>query len=284
MLCMVSNAIPPRARELGTALRQARDARKVSQRELARLIGRNSSHITRWESGELIPTEADTATVLGVLRVTGSERDRLLELAREAADPNWIAPGVDKQLGALMAYERAAERITEVNPLLIPGLLQTADYARAIMLGAGATRGEADHRAALRVSRREVLDADEPGEVIALIGKHALTSAPCSPNVMLGQLRHLLKMVEKDHVTIQILHMDGQYSAALEGAFIVIEFPSADPIVHLEHYRSSATITDPRDVRDFQAAVDTLRRDAMSPVRTTELIAETARNYETEPT
>jgi transcriptional regulator with XRE-family HTH domain len=282
---MPRSADTPRARELGAALRRARDDMGMTQRALASAIGRRaSSHIARWESGELSPSETDTATVLGVLRVTGSERDRLLELARAAADPNWIAPGVDKQLAALMEYERTAERITDVSPLLIPGLLQTGDYARAIMFGAGATRGEADHRVALRLSRRDVLTRAEPGEFVALIGEHALSSAPCTPKVMLEQLQHMLRSARTDHITIQMLTMDGQYSPALQGAFMLLEFASTRPVVHLEHYRSSATITDTKDARDFQAAVDTLRREAMSPGRTTELIAEITEKYEMECT
>lgn len=279
MRCMPSSADTPRARELGAVLRQARNNMGMTQRQLGQVIGRNSSHITRWENGQLAPSETETATILGALRVTGPERDRLLELARKAADPNWLAPGIDKQLAVLMEYERTAERITDVAPWLIPGLLQTAEYTRAIMLGAGATRGKADHRAALRLSRRDVLTRAEPVTLLALIGEHALRSAPCSESVMLEQLQHLQKMARMDQITIQAIRMDGQYSPALHGAFMLLEFATTRPVVHLEHYRSSATITDAKDVRDFQTAVEDLRREAMSPVWTTELIAEITGNY-----
>jgi hypothetical protein len=68
--------------------------------------------------------------------VTGDERDRLLQLARDATDPNWVAPGVGTSPPS-PEYERTATNITNVEPLMIPGLLQTADYARSIMLSAG---------------------------------------------------------------------------------------------------------------------------------------------------
>jgi Domain of unknown function (DUF5753) len=66
--------------------------------------------------------------VLVVLRVTGEERGQLLQLARDAADPNWVVPGVAKQLAALIQDEEVATHIVNVQPLVIPGLLQTEDY------------------------------------------------------------------------------------------------------------------------------------------------------------
>lgn len=272
---MPSSADTPRARQLGAELRHARDQIGMSGRELGKLIGRASSHIARWENGKLIPSEADTATVLGVLGVTGQERERLLDLAREAGDPNWVAPGQDRQLAALMDYEQNATRITSSAPLLIPGLLQTADYARAIMMGAGATRGEAEQRVAVRLGRRDVLTRPKAVQLVALLGRHALQSAPCPAEVMTEQLQHLLTIGARENISIQMLGLDGHYSPALEGPFVLIEADGVKPVVHLEHYRSSATITDAKDVRDFQAAAETLRREAMGPEDTSELIAKT---------
>ena len=140
---MPSTADTPRARQLGAELRAARKAAGLSTSELGTRLGRSHTHVSRWENGKLTPREADVGAVLGILGVTGDERERLLQLARDAGDPNWVAPGVGKQLTVLTEYERTAQRITDVEPLLIPGLLQTGNYARSIMLGAGATRGEA---------------------------------------------------------------------------------------------------------------------------------------------
>jgi transcriptional regulator with XRE-family HTH domain len=278
---MASTADTPRARQLGAELRQARKVAGLTTHQLGSQLGRAHTHISRWENGRLLPSEADAAAVLGILGVIGEERDRLLELARDAADPNWVAPGIDRQLAALTEYERTAHTIIDVEPLLIPGLLQTADYARAIMVGgAGATRGEIDQRVMFRMGRRDVLTRRNPVQLVAVLGEYALRQPPCERAVMGDQLRQLAKWAALDNVVVQVIPMDHTYTPALEGPFVLIEFDRAKPVVHLEHYRSSTTITDARDVRDYQSAADSLRRVAMSPAATEELIAELADEME----
>ncbi|MEV0699384.1 DUF5753 domain-containing protein [Saccharopolyspora sp. NPDC050389] len=243
-------------------------------------LGRSHTHTSRWENGRLTASEADAGAVLCILGVTGQERERLLQLARDAGDPNWVAPGVDRQLAALTEYERTALTITDVQPLLVPGLLQTADYARSIMIGAGTTRGEAERRVTFRLGRRDVLTRRKPVKLVAIIGEHALRYPPCDRDVMLEQLHHLAKWNELDNVSIHAIPIDHAYSPALEGPFVLIEFERAKPVVHLEHYRSSTTITDASDVKDYLAAADTVRRDALSADHTTALIRQIADDME----
>lgn len=270
---MASTADTPRARQLGAELKALRNAAKMTTTQLGHLLERSHSHISRWENGKLIPTTEDTAAVLAVLGVTGPRRERLLALARDAADPNWVAPGLDRQLAALMEYEKTAVRIVNVEPLMIPGLLQTADYARSIMIGAGATRRDADERVEHRMGRKSAI-ARKGVEFTAVIGAHALYFPPCPENVMTKQLRHLLTMAERPNITIVALPLECEYSPALEGPFVLLEFEKSKPVVQLEHYRSTTTITDARDVRDYQqAADDILHRDALSPEETLKLVA-----------
>lgn len=252
----------------------------MSTRALGALIGRGSSHISRWETGRLIPSETDAATVLGALGVTGDRREELLELARDAADPNWVAPGLDRQLAALTEYERTASLITNVQPLLIPGLMQTADYARSIMIGSGATRGEADQRVTFRLGRRDVLTRRKAVAYVAVIGEHALRYPPCARPVMAEQLRQLITLSEIATLTLAVVPLGTGYSPALEGPFVLIEFERAKPVVHLEHYRSSATITDARDVTDYQDAAARVRRAALSAAESVRLCAAIAEEME----
>lgn len=277
---MASTANTPRSRQLGAELREARKLAGLTTHQLGYQLGRSHTHISRWENGKLTPSEGDTGAVLGILGVTGGERDRLLDLARDAGDPNWIAPGINRQLAGLVDYERTARTITDVQPLLMPGLLQTADYARSIMVGAGATQGEADQRAKYRVGRREVLTKRSAARYVAFIGEYALKHPPCDRDTMSDQLRQLDELTALDNVTIRILPMDHMYHPALEGPFVLIEFTRQDPVVHLEHYRSSATITDAGDIQDYQSAADSLRSVAMSPEASSELIAKFANEME----
>ncbi|WP_093274585.1 helix-turn-helix domain-containing protein [Saccharopolyspora shandongensis] len=277
---MASTADTPRARQLGAELRAARKAVGMSTQVLGAKLGRSHTHISRWENGKLTPSEADAGAVLGILGITGDERERLLQLAKDAGDPNWVAPGIDRQLAALTEYERTARTITDVQPLLIPGLLQTADYARSIMIGAGTTRGEADRRVTFRLGRRDVLTRRNPVELVAVIGEQALRYPPCGREVMLEQLHHLAKWAELDNISIHVIPLDHGYSPALEGPFVLLEFDRAKPVVHLEHFRSSTTITDASDIKDYQAAADTVRGDALSADLTTALIKQIADDME----
>lgn len=276
---MAGTGATPRAHALGAEIRHARTEAHIGFRDLARRLGMSHTVLSHWESGRRAPSAEDLSGLLGVLGVTGDERDYMLELARAAADPNWVTPGVGKQLSALMEYERTATAISEVNPLLVPGLLQTSDYARAIMDRSGASSGDANHKVTLRVGRRDALERGI--EFTALIGEHVLLYPPCERSIMAAQLRHLLACAERDNVTIQAVPMDSEWTPMHSGPFLLLEFRRATPVVHLEHYRSAVTLTDARDARDFRDAKDKVREVAMSPDRTTELIAEVADKMET---
>ncbi|WP_089302683.1 helix-turn-helix domain-containing protein [Haloechinothrix alba] len=271
----------PRARALGAELQHLRELAGLSTRQLAAQLGKNNVTITRWETGQYPPTAEDAARLLGTLGVTGAYYDELVEMARDADDPNWVLPGVDKQLSALIKFERTATLMVDVQPLLIPGLLQTSDYARSIMLAAGGSEGDADHRVQIRMGRREVLTRNRPVEFVAVIGEYALRYPPCDRLVMADQLAHLRSWSRMDNVTVQVLPAEQGWSPALDGPFLLLEFPRARPIVHLEHYRSSVSLFNKRDVADYQEAADTVRKAAMSPEDSVELIADIANTVET---
>lgn len=259
---------------MGAELREARKRAGLSMQQLGDQLGRAHSDVSRWESGKRLPSVADTAAVLGILGVTGPERDRLLQLAKDAGDPNWVAPGLNKQLAGLIADEKTAQRIINVEPLLVPGLLQTEDYARSIMRGAGATIGETDSRVLIRLGRQNVLNRRNAPDFLAVIGEHALRYPPCPPSMMCEQLDRLLTDARRPNITILVLPMDVGYSPALEGPFVLHEFDRGEPVVQQEHYRATTTLTDIRDVRDYRAAVDAIQRQALTAEHSATLISE----------
>lgn len=279
---MAGTSETPRARALGAEIRHAREAAGVGFRDLARRLDISHTVLSHWESGRRPPSAEDVAGLLGILNVTGEERDQLLQLARDASDPNWVTPGLDKQLAALIEYERTATIITEVNPLLIPGLLQTRDYAHSIMQADQFDLGDATHRAIVRTGRRDVLDRQDPPEFRALIGEHALRYPACAAPLMAVQMRSLLKWGQLDNINIQIVPMATGWTPMHSGAFVLMQFEKAKPVIHLEHYRSSVTLTDGGDGKDYQAAADMVRRAAMSTDDSAALIADVAQRLEAE--
>jgi transcriptional regulator with XRE-family HTH domain len=269
-----------RALQLGAELRDARKRADMTVARLADALGYHHSTISRWERGESTPSEADTAAVLAILGITGEERDHVVDLARHDDIPDWVAPGIGKQLAALIEYERIAHTITEVNPLLIPGLLQTREYSLSLMLGAGLARGQAEQGTVVRMGRQEVLTRRKPGNFLAIVGEQAIRSPACDDETMIEQLHHLLAMAARPNIDIHLLPFSAGYTPALEGQFILLEFHRDKPVVHLQSYWSASMITNIRAVQSYQAAVDSIRHKAMTPKESIDLIEEIVNDLE----
>jgi transcriptional regulator with XRE-family HTH domain len=269
------------ARELGAELRALREQRELNTRQMAERIGVSHANISHWETGNrLVPLDR-LAAILDALDVGPDDRERLLGLRRQAEGPGQFmagVPSIGQQLAQLIEYESTASRITDVSPLTVPGLLQTGEYARAV-LGEGP---DTETRVALRMGRREVLTRRRnPVEFIALIDSEVLVRPFAAQDVMLEQLQHLLHMAEYPNVTIQIVPSTRPgWHPMMAGPFILIEFPTATPIVHLEHYRASAFLWEEHDVAAFVTAPDEIRKRAMTPEESTEAIRQIAQGME----
>lgn len=256
----------------------------MTTRTLARHLDLAShSVISRWERGARVPSTEMVSAICIVLSVSGAERDRLVEMARDAADEpaNLVSvgsAGEQDQLAALMEYERNATTITAVSPSLMPGLAQTSDYARAIMAGTADT----DKMVALRLGRRDVVTRRRsPARYIAFIVESVLHQTVGDRDVQLDQLHYLIELSKLDNVDIRVIPSSAGFTPALAGSFVLLEFAKAAPVVHLEHHRSSACLRDEADVRAYQDAREDIDRVAMNPEDTAELIAEVTSQMET---
>jgi len=271
------------AHELGAGLRALRERAELTTRALAWRVEASAANVSNWERSERLLSEERLIKILEVLQAPDDERERLLGLRRQAEGPGQLvsgAPSIGPQLAKLIEHEQVARSITDVAPLLIPGLLQTSDYARATLTD----QRDVDTRIALRIGRRDVLTRTrQPAELVALIDSEALIRPVASPHVMADQLRHLLRMAELPNVTIQLVSSTASgYNPMLTGPFILLEFPTAPPIVHVEHYQASAFIWENEDVHGFQAAVEKIHNVAMTPADTARVIAELVNGMEPE--
>lgn len=271
-------------RELGVELRQARESAGLTQRELAENASISAhSRISEAEGGKRLLSVDELDRILDVLGIAADERDRLHGLARSAEGPGQLSIGpasIGKALAELIDHEQHATRITDASPLLIPGLLQTSDYARAI-IGA---KPDAETRVKLRSGRRDVLTRRNPVELFALIDSEALVRPIAPPDVMADQLRHVLRLAELPNVTVQVVSSTiAGYHPMLAGPFELIEFAKAPPIVHLEHRRSSVFLWQDDEVAAYIEAAEYVRHDvAMSSEQSNEVIAEIINGMEKE--
>ncbi|MEV4644564.1 helix-turn-helix transcriptional regulator [Saccharopolyspora sp. NPDC049357] len=270
-----TTGMTPRSRALAAAIRTVREEAGISGRELSKRLGMSHGTISHWETGRRVPTPEDVASLLTAAGVTGAEKRRLVELARHASEPNWLTvgiPGIPQQLAGAVECERSASAIHQWSPMLIPGLLQTTDYARALLKAGGLPPNEIETRAMVRIARRETITCKTPLRLHVLVGENALRDEIGSPEVMVDQLRHLLGLMARDNVTIQVVPPNVGWHPGVVGPFVMYDFPDAPSAVHFEHYSSGAFVVDTDDVHEYRHAVDWICKVALSPEATAELI------------
>ena len=267
----------PKAHALGTALRDARERQKLTTRELADRIGRNHGEISRWETGDRTPKPENVAQVLTALGIVGELYDDIMSLTYDTRAPLWVAttlPAQRQQLAALIAMEDTATTITEVLPLLIPGLLQTRDYAAAIMSAGNLTSDEASARLTIRMRRQEILTRENPVRYSAFIGEAALGQLIGDRSVMVDQFHHLLTMARRPNIQVRIMPADRGWHPGLEGGFIFLPAANQVSIVHLELRRTSTFLHEEDDVNAYRDALDMINKVSLTPTASAQLIME----------
>lgn len=283
MWCMKrTSSSTPKARALGAELRRLREERGVGVRELARRLGTDHSKLSRYESGTIVPPSEHVASVLALLGVDETQRDRLIETARGAEGTNWLSSGIDgvgQELMALLEMERTASTITDVATTTMPGLLQTSDYARQVM--AGLPRHEIETRVAIRVGRSDVLKRRNGPELNVLLMENVLRAPIGGHETLVDQLHHVQEVAKLPGVTIRVLPADLEcWHPAYTSAYIVFEFAKARPVVHLEQISSSVFLHEQRDVDAYMEASETLRKLALTSAESSDVIASIAKEVE----
>lgn len=274
-----NGSLSPRARALAAALRKAREDKKISARALADRLSIDQGHLSRIESAKRVASVDTTMLILGALGTPPDERERIIELARRAGDPNWLTvgrPGIPNQLAGAVESEREAKAITEWSPSIIPGLAQISEYVRAIAEGGGLPKPDVEWRVMLRAGRREILtNTRNPVQYNALVDEIALRRPIATPDVMTEQLRHLIGLGGRPNVNLRIVPDRVPWHPGTAGPFVLYEFPDAPPFVHFENYSSSAFVADSDDIEAYRRAVDMIAEHALSAEESMDLIART---------
>ncbi|MBB5072073.1 transcriptional regulator with XRE-family HTH domain [Saccharopolyspora gloriosae] len=272
----------PRARALGKELRVAREQSGLTLRQLGDLIGCSEAKVSRMETARRRLAPNSVRAFLDAVDVRGANRDRLLRLAYDIDEPVWWESGIGlpTQLTELIDAENRAVSITEVSEVLIPGLLQIPDYARALFAATDVAVEQLDRLIAVRLSRQRILNRADPVRYLVLLDEAALCRAVGGPAVMAAQLRAVLHACEASNVTVQVVPFSAGAHTGMDGPFLLLEFLRSRPVVHLEQRRCGAFLDDPEDVTPFQHARSRLCRTALSPNCSMELVAAYARRYE----
>lgn len=276
----------PKVRALGNALRSAREDRGLSLRALAQQLHRNPGVLSRWENGVHAPKPDQVAQVLTTLGIDNDKYDEVIALAYGAYDQRWVAtnlPDQRQQFAAFIDFEQKATSIVDVSPLLVPGILQTTEYIRAIMNGGGIPTEEISNRVVTRVGRREILERRELSKLVAVMGEGVLYQVIGDRNIMIEQLRHLLEMARHAKVDLRIVPYNSGWHPALEGPFMIIKSDKFSPVVMLENRKSGLLLHEEDDVRAYDLAANRLVQVSTSPSGSAEIINNVLKRMEKNP-
>jgi transcriptional regulator with XRE-family HTH domain len=251
---------------LGAQLRRLREARNLTSGQAAEAIRATHSKISRLERGRSAARQRDVADLLSLYGVTDeTEREQMLALARQASAPGWWQQYSDilpRWLELYVGLERAASIIRTYEMQFVHGLMQTEDYARAVILisHAHAPAEEIDRRVSLRMQRQRLLTQPGAPELWAVLDEAALRRPPAGPAVMRAQLEHLLRLTDLPNVTLQIVPFHVGPHAAAGGPFTILRFPEPDlpDVVYLEQLNSALYLDQPGDVIDYVTVMDQL--------------------------
>lgn len=271
-----------RIRSIAAQLRELRYNADMTTREAARRVDVSPATLNRLENGARAIDPEEISALLVVYDITGVERERLLRLAREANTAgSWDTgnKGLPKELPALINFESEATAITHVSMLRVPGLLQTAEYTRAVMVATGVRGEDMETMVVARLGRQSVLSKLDPPRYLAILDEAVLRRPVGSRQVMAEQLHHIARCAQEPHIDIRVLPFDRGAHTGLDGTYVVMEFAKQRDIVYLEHKRSSLFVDEPNNVAPFRAATDTLTATALGPADSLEFLTSLAKDF-----
>jgi transcriptional regulator with XRE-family HTH domain len=265
---------------LGSQLRRLREAKGVTRDDAGYAIRASGSKISRMELGRVSFKERDVADLLGLYGVDEEETRALVALAKEANSPGWWHKYGDVLPDWFQVYvglEEAAQLIRLYEVQFVPGLLQTADYARAVIrLGRpSATADEVGRRLNLRLTRQEVLTKPSGPRLWAVIDEAALRRLIGGKEVMRAQFVRLIEAAREPNITLQVVPFRSGGHAAEAGAFTIMRFPEVDlpDVVYLEQLTSALYVDKREDVERYTEVMERLSIEGEPPERTIQILS-----------
>jgi transcriptional regulator with XRE-family HTH domain len=266
---------PPtvRRRQLGKELRRLREQTGMLAEALAERLRCSPSRISRIETARIRITPGTVHEILDVLGVEGTERTRLVTLARDADVQGWWQAYSDTLrfgYSTYIALESEATSLSVVEPTLVYGLLQTEEYARAIINQRrdAWTPEEVEKRVKARLARQRILTSEEPPHLHVVLDEAVLHHVIGDRSILRRQLRHLADAADWPRVTIQVLPFDrASVLTIFTGTVVMMRLPEADDnhVVYLESIAGDLYVEDPDRLRQYLTYFDRLSTDALGP-------------------
>ena len=271
-------------RRLAGELRRLREATGLTGEEISQRLGWSGSKLSRIELHRIGVKQSDLRKLLALYGVDDSYRDELLALARESGKKGRLvrATGGFPQVAGYVSAEAEAESVWNWEPQVIPGLLQTRDYARALRqvwldMFPGPV-SETDRWAEARLLRQRVLTRDPPLQLSVVIDESVLRRRFGDKTVMREQLEHLTASSELPNVEVRIYPLDWDYPPLATGAFNYMQFPEAHDvplhdIVSVENLEGNYDLEGEEQTYKYHVAFETLSRRSLNPEQSRALIS-----------
>jgi transcriptional regulator with XRE-family HTH domain len=269
-----------RSRELGDALRLAMEAAGLNGKRMAQILGWSESKVSRLLTGQIKLSELDISAFLAICGVKGQERERLLNLAREQHTPGWLqqhGSNLPEQLKTLIDHEGKAIKITEFEEARVPGLLQTGDYAQALIeRNANVPPVEVEGRVATRLGRRSLFSKSRRPMLTFYLHEFVLRLPIGGREVMSEQLHELLRMSVRTYISIRIIPAAVGAHAGMAGACRLMDFAEFKPIAYIEEETAGHFLEEPEEIAAYRRIFASLSDSALDEGQSRDMIARLA--------
>jgi len=270
--------------QLGAQLKGWREAAKITQLQIADVLGCSESKIYKIESGDVGLNRGDLLVMLDRYKIAEDDprRGTAFDLQRQGKQRGWWAKygTIPNNYSMFVGLEGAATEIKNFELAVVPGLLQTEDYARAITSAAFPDQPEeGERRVELRMARQACLTEEPPLKLWAVVDEGVLHRRTGGDEVMRMQLKRLVELSRQSNITIQVLPFGEGWHPGTTGSFQILEFPEAvhSPVAYIVSQAGDVYLEREDDMRRVTLAFTHLQTAALSASKSRELIAAIAR-------
>ncbi|WP_067459356.1 helix-turn-helix domain-containing protein [Actinomadura macra] len=268
---------------LARELRARREKAGFNQETVAEEMGWAESKLYRIENDKSRVLQRDVKRLLGMYGVDGEEADSLVELARLAREPDWwhqYSGAIPKWFQVYVVLEASASHILGYESELVPGIMQTKRYARAILSTTPLpeTEEKVEERITVRTTRQARLTQAEPLDVRLILNEAVVRRTVGGREIMREQIEHLIKLADLPNVNLQILPFAAGEHGAMHGAFKLLRFSGPDDSdkVYLEQHIGGLYTQKPHEVDRYTLMFDHLRAQALGPEQTIAMLRNVA--------
>lgn len=268
-----------RLRRLAAELRSLRDTSGLTRETVIERTGINAATLYRIEHGRVRPQTRTLRTLLDLYGVDQEEQAELVALLRDARLRGWLhayQSELPEHYTTYIGFEGEAHSVWDYESLFVPGLLQTEDYARAVIRGGlpNASRDEVERRVEVRMERQALLHNENPLNLWSIVDEAALRRQVGGPEVMQAQFQYLIEVSELPHVTFQVIPFDAGAHPGMPGSFILLQFGDAaiPDVIYVDTMAGELFLEEVADVRRYKLVFEHLRAVAASPEASLSLV------------